>query len=194
MLPPYLGSLLSPLGALPHSWWPFFEKHQANSHIPRVSVIMVDVLKTQAQDPRMWLVCGLLLYLPQQRHALCWKKEEGSPGPSLFWDGTRSAPEMISYSKPLLMSLVKFSPIAKCNVDLDWYGQHPKRESFSPSFGRRSRLYDSEIILPGIYLRGVKTLSIQNLCTNVLKRFFLSQSSGKIKMSNKMEEFNNLST
>ena len=194
MLPPYLGSLLSPLGALPHSWWPFFQKHQANSHIPRVSVIMVYVLKTQAQDPRMWLVCGLLLYLLQQRHALCWKKEEGSPGPSLFWDGTRSAPEMISYSKPLLMSLVKFSPIAKCNVDLDWYGQHPKRESFSPSFGRRSRLYDPEIILPGIYLRGVKTLSIQNLCTNVLKCFFLSQNSGKIKMSNKREEFNNLST
>ena len=181
MLPPYLGSLLSPLGSLPHSWWHVFQKHQANSHIPRVSVIMVYVLKTQAQDPRMWLVCGLLLYLPQQRHALCWKKEEGSPGPSLFWDGTRSAPEMISYSKPLLMSLVKFSPITKCNVDLDWYGQHPKRESFSPSFRRRSRLYDPEIILPGIYLRGVKTLSIQNLCTNVLKHFFLSQTVEKSK-------------
>lgn len=193
MLPPYLGSLLSPLGPLPHSWWPLFQKHQANSHKPRGSVVMVYVLKIQAQDPRMWLVCGLLLYLPQQRPAVCWKKEEGSPGPSLFWDGTRSAPEMISYSKPVLMLLVKFCPVAKCSVDLDWYGQHSKKESFSTSFRRRSRLYDPEIIPPGIYLREVKTLSIQNLCTNVLKRFFLSQNSRKSKMSNKREEFTNLS-
>ena len=93
----------------------------------------------------------------------------------------------------VLMLLVKFCPVAKCNVDLDWYGQHSKKESFSTSFRRRSRLYDPEIIPPGIYLREVKTLSIQNLCTNVLKRFFLSQNSGKSKMSNKREEFTNLS-
>ena len=148
---------------------------------------MIYVLKTQAQDPRMCLVFGLLLYLPQQRPALCWKKEEGSPGPSLFWDGTRSALEMISYSKPLLMLLVKFSPIAKCNVDLDWYGQHPKKELFSTSSRRGSRLHDPEIILPGTYLREVNTLSIQNLCTDVLKRFFLSQNNGKLKMHNKRE-------
>ena len=155
---------------------------------------MIYVLKTQAQDPRMCLVFGLFLYLPQQRPALCWKKEEGSPGPSLFWDGTRSALAMISYSKPLLMLLVKFSPIAKCNVDLDWYGQHSKKELFSTSSRRGSRLHDPEIILPGTYLREVNTLSIQNLCTDVLKRFFLSQNNGKLKMPNKREDFNNLST
>lgn len=121
---------------------------------------MVYVLKTQAQDPKFdWSVVSFCTCL--SKDLLFAEKEEGSPGPSLFWNGTRSAPEMISYSKPLLMAL-KFCPIAKCNVDLDWYGQHSKKESFSTSF-RKSRLYISEIILPGIYLRSENSVHTKSV-------------------------------